>query len=417
MDAKANREGRMKNSRAVPKLRLAAATAAILLFGLAPPGIAGDPVLKGEATSVLESYDDPATGEGALPFYQYLRLDISEAGGGGQRFLCYGRLAVDLADQLDLDSRLYAFWYEKRGVFPGTDLRVGRQWVTMVAGSPLIDGLLVRSAFWGLKASAFAGGWVSFDDEAPDAWTWGVQVARDFTPSAEASLSYLQKRVGADLAREYVGGQASLGIPLSGRAFGEFQYDLISKVLDYWLVGARIAPGGRLAVRAEYLGTTPVFDATDIYSVFAVDQYREASLKADYRLGGGWSLFAGYTREFYKDFEDADVAEAGVELRRAKALHGYLSGVFRDGDEDLSGVKAAVGAPVFWEIDAEVGAEVNVYTRTGDPEGKDVSAKRYWVEARRDLGKDFTLAGKAERIESVVYDYYNRGRLSLTYRF
>lgn len=398
-------------------LGVLAVAGAILLLGGAPPAQAADYTLRGETTSVLESYDDPASGEAALPFHQSLRLDISQPGETGDRFTLYGRLADDLEGQLDTDGRLYYAFYEKRGIAKGTDLRVGRQWVNTVAGSPVIDGALVKTGFWGLTAAAFAGGWVNHDDSSPDGWTWGAQLGREFSPSAEASFSYLQRWTHGDLARELLGGEANLGIPLSGKAYGEFQYDLISKVLAYWMVGARVAPAARLTLRAEFLGTTPVFDSNDIFSVFAVDEYREASLKGDYRLDGGWSIFGGYTRELYKEIDDADVAELGIELRRAKALRGYLSGVLRTGDEDLSGVKAAVGGPVGWGIDGEVGAEYDVYSRTDDPEGTDVSAKRYWVQARRDLGAAWTLAGKAERIESVRYDYYNRGRLSLTYRF
>lgn len=389
-----------------------------ILLGAAPPAGAADFALSGEATAVLESWDDPVDGEGALPFYQYLRLDFAEKGGGGdQRFALYGRLAADLADEVDADSRLYYAWYEKRGIVPGADLRVGRQWINTVAGSPVIDGVLVRGGLWGHRLALFGGGWVSFDDQrVEDAWTWGAQLAREGR-SCDASLSYMQKWDGGDLARELVGGGIQVGIPWSGTAFGEFQYDLISEVLAWWSAGARISPSSRLSLRAEFLGTTPVFDATDIYSVFAVDEYREASLKADYRIGREWLAFAGYTREMYREIGDADVGEAGIELRRPAALHGYVSGVWRTGDRDLSGVKASLGGPVFLGIDGDAGIEYDVYSRVGDGSDSDTTAKRYWVEARRPFSGGLTLAGRVERVESIVYDYYNRGRLSLAYRF
>jgi hypothetical protein len=407
--------GRIAGGKAMAGLAALAAAAGILT-GVAPSAAGADFRLTGETMSVLESRDDPATGEALSPFYQYLRLGFAESGGGGQRFALYGRLAGDLGGDSGADSRLYYAWYEKKGIFPGADLRVGRQWVNTVAGSPVIDGAVVKSPLWGHQLTAFVGGYVDFDDQSPDAWVWGVEMGRR-CGGAEASLSYLQKREGSVLARELLGGELSVAIPWNGSAYGEFQYDLVSGVLAYWLAGARVSPSPRLSLRAECLGTTPVFDSGDIYSVFAADQYSEASFKADYRLDREWFLFAGYTREFYRQIADAGVGEAGVELRRTAALHGYLSGVWRKGDEDLAGVKASVGGPVFLGIDGGVGVEYDVYSRVGDEKNSDTSARRYWVEGRRPFGGDLTLAGKFERIESAVYEYYNRGRLSLTYRF
>ncbi len=393
------------------------AVAGFLLGVSTPAAVMAAPFdLKGETTSILESWDDPAGGKAAMPFYQYLRLDLTETGGGGQRIALYGRLSADIEDRVDADSRLYYAYYEKKGIFEGADLRVGRQWVATVAGSPVIDGALLKTPLWGHRLSVFGGGAVSFDDETPDAVTWGAQLAREGA-KFDASLSYMQKWEGGDLAREYLGGEVSLPIPGDGRAYGEFQYDLISGVFGWWLAGARFSPAERLSMRAEYLGSTPVFDSTSIFSVFAVDDYQEASIKGDYRLDGGWSIFGGYTREIYREGDDADVVEAGAELKRPQELHGYLAGVWRSGEEDLSGIKASVGAPVGYGITADVGVEFDVYTRLGDEEDSDTSAQRYWVEGSRPFGADLTLAGKLERVESVVYDYYNRGRLSLAYRF
>jgi hypothetical protein len=389
-----------------------------LVLGVSAPAMvaAGTFELKGETTSILESWEDPASGKAALPFHQYLRLDLTETEGGGQRLALYGRLSADIEGRVDADSRLYHAWYEKKGIFTGADLRLGRQWVTTVAGSPVIDGALLKAPLWGHRLSVFGGGWVPFDDESPAALTWGAQLARDGA-NLGASLSYMQKWEGGDLAREYLGAEVSLAIPGDGKAYGEFQYDLLSGVFGWWLAGARFSPAARLSLRAEYAGSTPVFDSTSIFSVFAVDDYREASIKGDYRLDGGWTLFGGCTREFYREGGDSGVVEAGAELRRPRDLHGYLAGIWRTGEEDLSGIKVSVGAPVGLGVTADAGVEYDVYTRLGDEHDSDTSARRLWVEGSRPLGDDLALSFKFERIVSVVYDYYNRGRLGLTYRF
>ncbi len=383
--------------------------------GAAPPAQAAYD-LAGEMRAVVESYDDPASGEAAVPFYSYLRLDLRETGeGADDRYVLYGRIATDLADQISPASRLYYAYWERRGVWKGADLRVGRQLVNTVAGSPVLDGALLKAQLGGFTTRLFGGRQVAFDEAQAEALTWGAAVSRPFG-SADLSLSYLQKWEEGDLLREFVGGSASLPVFWHGTAYGEFQYDLLSQVWGWYLAGLRVAPTDRLTLRAEYLGTTPVFDSTDIYSVFAVEDYQEASLKADFRLTREWVLFGGYTREFYEEFADNDVLEAGVELRRPSALHGYLAAVVRTGDEELTGVKASVGGNIGWGISADAGVEVDVYTRTG-ADDEDTSASRYWVEGRKGLASDVTLSGRLERIESVVYDYYNRGRLSLAYRF
>ena len=392
----------------------------ILSFLVIPSAARSEWRLSGDTTSVLEFYEDPVDGENALPFYQYLRLNLKEGSGEeARRVRVYGRLAFDFADEVDPDSRLYYAYFEQKGIWKGADLRIGRQWINTVAGSPIIDGLRLDIGREGLfDISLFGGGYVIVEDDDTDDYIWGVSLKDDFWDRTNLTASYLQKWVDGDLATEMFGFSGRTRVSKRGSAYGEFQYDMLSRVMAYYLAGIRLVPGNRWTLKGEYFGHIPVFDATDIYSVFAVDEYREATVSADYRVNRSWTLFGSYTREIYESFDDSNVVEAGLELRKTGGYSGYVSTVFRSGEEDLKGIKVDYRMPVFYDIRLDIGAEFNVYSRIDTEEDdEDTSTRRYWVEGSRNLGDDISLRAKFERVESIVYDYYNRGRISLRYRF
>lgn len=374
---------------------------------------------RGDTTTVLESYEDPVSGEAALPVYQYLRLDLKDGtGNGSQGFRLYGRLAGDINDEVDAESRLYYAYYQKKEIWSGTDLRAGRQWINTVAGSPILDGIRIDKD-WDdlLTLSVFGGGSVNLDDGGTGDAILGFSIKDNLWSGTDLSASYIQKRDGSDLATEILGLAGRTKVAKRGSAYGEFQYDMISRVYSYYLAGIRLVPDDTWTLKSEYYGFTPVFDSTSIYSVFAVDQYEEVSVSADYRLDRNWTLFGSYTREMYESTDDSNVVEAGAELRKKGGYGGYVSTVFRSGEEELRGIKVDYRMPGPYDIKVDVGAEYNVYNRIDDDDDDDTSSKRYWLEGVKDLNDDLTLRAKVERVESVVYDYYNRGRISLRYRF
>ncbi len=373
--------------------------------------------VSGETRTVLESYDGP-TGNAALPVYQYILLRMNEnTGNGSTKVRLYGRLAGDLNNEVDADSRLYYAYYEKKGFWGDTDIRLGRQWINTVAGSPILDGFQVSKRKAGsIKLSLFGGGFVTLEDDDSNDHVWGFSVGERVLENTDLSLSYMQKRVGGDLAREYLGLSGVTRVARKGSAYAEAQYDMLSEIFGYYIAGVRLSPNSRWTVKAEYSGSNPVFDSTSIYSVFAVDEYRELALSADYRLDRNWTIFGNYRKEFYTSFEDADVIEAGFDLIRPTGGGGYLVAVLRNGDEDLRGIKGNVRVSKFHGIRLDLGAEIDVYNRTDD-DLDDTTAKRFWAEGERKIGEDLSLGVKVERLESIRYDYYNRGRVSLRYRF
>jgi hypothetical protein len=66
--------------------------------------------VSGRASTEIEWYDT-GDGETAVPLYQYLQFNVHEIA-NGINFRGYGRLADDLADEDDVDSRLYYGYLE-----------------------------------------------------------------------------------------------------------------------------------------------------------------------------------------------------------------------------------------------------------------------------------------------------------------
>ena len=373
--------------------------------------------VSGETRTVLESYDGP-TGNAALPVYQYILLRMNKGtGNNSEKVRLYGRLAGDINGEVDADSRIYYAYYEKKGFWRDTDIRLGRQWINSVAGSPILDGFQVSKRKAGsIKFSLFGGGFVTLEDDDSNDYVWGFSVGEQVLENTDLSLSYMQKRAGGDLAREYLGLSGVTRVARKGSAYAEAQYDMLSEIFGYYLAGVRLSPNRRWTVKAEYSGSNPVFDSISIYSVFSVDEYRELSLSADYRLDRNWTIFSNYRKEYYTSFEDADVIEAGFDLFRPAGVGGYLVAVLRNGDEDLSGIKGNVRISKFHGIRLDLGAEIDVYNRTDD-DLDDTTAKRFWAAGERKIAEDLDLSVKVERVESMRYDYYNRGRVSLRYVF
>ncbi len=89
--------------------------------------------VSGRSSTEIEWYDT-GSGDTAVPFYQYLMLNVHDIDNDGLVFRGYGRLADDLADEADVDSRLYYAYLEKKDLIEDLDVRFGRQFIATTAG-------------------------------------------------------------------------------------------------------------------------------------------------------------------------------------------------------------------------------------------------------------------------------------------
>jgi hypothetical protein len=407
-------------------LRGVACGLALALLALGPVGQAWAVSVSGRSSTELEWYDD-AEEDTAVPAYEYLQLNVRDIGGKGYNFRAYGRLADDLAGEVDIDSELYYAYLEKEDfLLANLDFRLGRQFISTTAAASLMDGLKLDYGFAdNYRLSLFGGGDVTYYEgyDAEDLIA-GAEIAGRFLKTLDLGLSYVTRWDDGLLANELIGFNGEYDFRDALYLYNETQYDWLSDRMSYFLLGGKYHQQENWSARLEYLYSMPVFSSTSIYSVFAVEEYQELTGEVTYDIAPGWRSFLRYTREMYEEFDDADVYEAGVEKIRTVRFSGYLTGVYRDDadGQDLRGFKV-YGSYLFNRmLQAGVGANVDVLERQlnffDDESGSDeTTAQRYWADATVFFNKKINLQAKVERVESDLWDYYNRGRVRLNILF
>ncbi len=399
--------------------------AAVAAMSCVATGSALAATVSGRSSTVLEWLDDPA-GDQALPFYQYLQLNVQDLGTEGLDFRGYGRFGDDLEDEVDAESRLYYGYLEKKDLLSDLDVRLGRQFINVSAGASVMDGLYLDYRGFPVDLTLFGGGDVSYYEgyTAEDVIA-GLEISGTLFQDLDLGLSYLQKWDGGHVARKLIGFEGQYNFQDQLSLYADLQYDWLTDGVSYALGGARYYGDPDWALRAEYLYSLPVFDATSIYSVFAVSEYEELMLEGSYNLQPGLRAFGRYTREIYDDFEDADVYEAGLEKIRTERFSGYLTGVLReDGDgQDLKGFKTRAAYLITKNVQAGVGLELDVLRRSLDAFGggkddfDDTTSKRLWADATIYVTDSLSVQVKTEKVQSALYDSYYRGRLRVNLTF
>jgi hypothetical protein len=383
--------------------------------------------LSGRASTVLEWYDT-ANEETAIPTYQYLQLNVKDLLSSGYNFKVYGRMAEDFADEADIESRLYYAYLEKKEFLKNLDFRLGRQFISTTAGASMMDGLMLRySLSDDYTIRVFAGGDVKYYDgyNLKDVIDGIEFTGNFFNKKIEIGASYLQKWDQGLIAQELVGFDIDYDFNDNLWFYNELQFDVISERLSYALVGGKYRFSKPFTLRTEYLYSLPVFSSTSIYSVFAVEEYKELMAELTWKMSRHIQFFSRMTHEFYTEFSDADVYELGVEKLRTDGFYGYLTGTYRD-DEDgqgLYGFKAYANYQFTGKLRAGLGANIDVlerdiaYFNTDDSDQNETTSTRIWVDGRYDLSKKMNLTAKYEYIESDLWEYYNRGILRLNIKF
>ena len=389
--------------------------------------------VSGRSSTVLEWFDTAAE-DTAVPAFQYLQLSVKDIAADGYNIYTYGRLGYDLADKLSnnsnyADSRLYLAYLEKKGFLDSAlDFRFGRQFISTTAGASVMDGLRLDYRLTDNdQFTLFGGGDVAYyEGYSVKDLVLGAElkVSDRFVKDLDLGLSYVAKVDGGRLAMELIG--FDLEYDFNNRLFvySETQYDYLSDRVSYFLAGANLYASPRWSGRLEYLYSLPVFSSTSIYSIFAVDEYEEIMGEVNYTIGNGWRTFGRYTREMYVDFSDANVIEVGIEKRRTEVYSGYLTAVYRgdkDG-QDLRGFKFYMAGRLMQQLQAGAGVEVDVLERQlnyfdDDSTTDDTTSSRYWADATWFITNRMELQAKVERIESDLWDYYNRGRIRLNVTF
>ena len=389
--------------------------------------------VSGRSSTVVEWFDT-AAGDTAVPAFQYLQLNVKDVGADGYNIYTYGRLGYDLANELNsssnyADSRLYLAYLEKRGFLTNAlDFRLGRQFISTTAGASVMDGLRLDYRLMdNYQLTLFGGGDVTYYEgySAKDLVLGAEFTVTDrFVKNLDMGISYVAKVDGGRLAMELIGFDLEYDFNKQLFFYSETQYDYLSSRVSYFLAGGRYYASPQWSGRLEYLYSLPVFSSTSIYSVFAVDEYEEVMGEVTYNIGNGWRTFGRYTYEIYPEFSNANVFELGVEKLRTEMFSGYLTGVYRDDSDghDLKGFKLYLAARLNQAVQAGVGLDLDVLERTinyfdGESRTDETTSRRYWVDGTWNITNRTNLQGKVERVESALWNHYNRGRVRLNVTF
>ncbi|MDT8335440.1 MAG: hypothetical protein RQ753_07060, partial [Desulfurivibrionaceae bacterium] len=312
----------------------------LVAAGSPEPAAAKTPDLSGRSSTVFEWYS-VAGGDKVTPFYQYLLLNGRDLDGAGLDFKGYGRLAESFDSDVDVDSRLYYAYLEKKRLANGNlDVKLGRQFMATTAGASVMDGLLLKlKGPNSTRFSLYGGGDVSYYKgyNAKDL-IFGAEVRGKLPGELNLGFSYLQKREDSDITHELFGLDGDYDYRNILNLYSELQFNYIVESVSYFLAGANYHRSSDWSLRTEYLYSLPVFSSTSIYSVFAVSEYEELMGELRYRLDTGLYGFARYQYEMYDETANARVFEAGIEKIRTDSFSGYLSGVLRD-DKDGQDLK------------------------------------------------------------------------------
>ncbi|RJP22272.1 MAG: hypothetical protein C4529_06095 [Deltaproteobacteria bacterium] len=333
----------------------------------------------------------------------------------------YGRATGDAQQGGGVDGRLYYLYLDKRGAAKATDVRVGRQFFFVSAGSGIVDGARIDTRIAGPIAFTLVGGRNVLFHTTGEATKRGdaafaAQASLMNLPDAHLDLSCYLTYDENDLAKELVGMSGSKRVGKYGELYTRLRYDVLSEVFGEIQLGGRSAFFPKVVLNAEYFRSIPVFEATSIFSVFAVDRYQEVLLRADYELTPKVTLSGEYRNESYGGGDKANAGEAGVRYRPADGMSVYGAGIWRVGTGgNLAGFELSGDLVVRKDFLLSAGLQRDSFRRelmTGHDD-----ATRIWAGVDARIRKNVSASA---RIEDTISDQYSRdvrGRLALNVSF
>ncbi len=383
--------------------------------------------LKFSSSSQL-LWGDDLLGESQVIAAQYLRFSYDPE---GKNFVLtgYGRAWKDFSgDSIrdnDLLGRLYYLYldYKPSQTF---STRLGRQFMVFTAGTSIMDGARVdvhNIGPVGITAAAGREVVFSLDSEKSRSGNYfvGVDVHLENVRATQLGISYVRKYDDSDVSREELGMNFRYFFK-NLSPYAEVRYDTVSEVFDEATVGVDVFPIRNLMVKAEFYHSYPTFDATDIYSVFAVDKYQEYLVRAEYTLKAPVTLFVSYTRQVYDEADDANVYTIGARTNPTKDLSVTASFNYRDGYSGFDGFTYESDGKLYGfeiygdyrlrkELLVSGGVQYDTYNR---PELNGYNdATRYWLGGKWFANKNISVSARMELDVNPNFDHRTLGRVSL----
>lgn len=385
-------------------------------------GTAWSADISGRSSTQLLWYNDIFTEDRVFEAAEYLRVNVTNIDSAGKLSLfAYGRGAQTIGRAYDDTGRVYYLYLDYRGLANLADVRLGRQFVTNAAGNAVIDGLMVDLNKIGpVGLMAFGGRDVVFGLNGEMGKSMnsdlGISAYLNGFGKTDAEISWLRKWQRSEAARDIIG--ASFKQYLFGmvKLYGNARYDLPSESISEGLAGVKVFPTSNLSFTGEYYSSYPTFDTTSIYSVFAVDRYKEGFFRADYTLNNYLSLNLGYNRQWYGEGAAADVYHIGAGISPVDHLKLNLEFDTRTG---YYGTTNGFIADVDYEINknAQVAAGITYDVYQRDSLTHEEIARRYWLSGKYRFTKNMALSGRIQNDVNVRYSENVSGRVAFDYDF
>jgi hypothetical protein len=358
---------------------------------------------------------------------EYLRLNLIKLDKEGKvNLYSYGRVTKQLSSsdlpnnevQDPRGSLYYAYLEYRDAVKNHLDLKAGRTNVNAAAVSGIMDGLYLNLKNLGpLGFTAFGGREVIFQDKKEigggNAITGG-SVYLDMAKNTHVEVSYGKQYRDSEVARENVALDFSTTPLDSASIYGRVKYNSIAKEYNELLLGAKLAPFKDLILRAEYYQSLPTFDNTSIYTIFAVNKYKETSVAAEYRLTENYQINAKYAREDFGEDANANVYVIGLLAQPVKDLILNASYEKRNGFAgELSGVRLHGEYKIF-KAAILAGIDYDDFKRDAARNG---IAKKYWAGLNYGFNKIISAAARVENNVNFNYDNSYQGRVAINLNF
>lgn len=393
---------------------------ALLILGVGVPAAQAVSLSGRASTQALWFSDESAKDHFDLA--QYVRFHARQLDAADTVSVSgYGRAWGDVQQGGGAEGRLYYLYLDKRELVKRTDVRVGRQFFFVSAGSGIVDGARIDSRLVGPLAITLVGGRHVFFDVTGEDTTGGdiaaaVQLSLTNIPEGHLDLSYFTSYDENDLARQVFGLNASKRFASYGELYTQIRFDYLSEVFSEIQAGARTAIVPKLTLNAEFFRSVPVFDATSIFSVFAAERFQEVLLRADYDLTPKVTLNGEVRNESYSGGDTANVGELGVRFRPRDGVNLYGSGIYRVGTGgNLYGFELSGDTVVKKDYILAAGVQHDNFRR--ELMNSYDSATRFWIGSEAKLTRNVSASARFEDTVSQQFSKDIRARLALNVTF
>lgn len=334
----------------------------------------------------------------------------------------YGRISQDVMNGNGFENRLFYLYADYSNLFDKLDIRAGRQFVNNSAGTAIIDGGMVNLKNIGPVAFSIMGGrnvvyGIDKDLTRSGDTVFGAAATLTGYPATDAEISYFLKKDKDGVARETVGAMFKQYLFQGLKLYGNTRYDTASETFEEVLAGVKYFATTELVLSAEWFQSYPTFDYTSIYSVFAVDRYKEGSFRADYTINDMFAVRGGYKRQDFGENTAGNVYEVGLKVRPISNLIVDIAYDRRQGYAgNLDGVTLDVLYDYTPKLQLAGGIAYDVYQR--DSMTGDIDSQTYWLGTRYKLDKAMSFDLRVQdNVDIYRFKHDWSGRTAFNYDF